>query len=103
MSLADKAAELNRVSVLIAQRAAEDSSAMKTIAVMTMLFLPGTFFAALFALPLLKWDESNVIQKKFWVYWAFTLPATVLVFIVWKVLTSRLGGWLVTLIKGKVE
>ncbi|CAG9953769.1 unnamed protein product [Clonostachys rosea f. rosea IK726] len=89
MSLANKSIKLTSVSALIAQRAAEDSSAMKTIAIMTMLFLPGTFFAALFALPLLKWDESNVIQKKFWMYWAFTLPATVLVFIVWKVLTGN--------------
>ncbi|ORX98194.1 hypothetical protein BCR34DRAFT_548229 [Clohesyomyces aquaticus] len=70
----------------------EDSSAMKTIAVMTMLFLPGTFFAALFAMPLLKWDGSQVIQNRFWVYWAFTLPATALVFLVWKVLTS--WSWL---------
>ena len=53
-----------------------------------MLFLPGTFFAALFALPSLKWDESNVIQEKFWVYWAVTLPATALVFIIWKLLTN---------------
>ncbi len=56
---------------------------MKTIAVMTMTFLPGTFFAALFAIPSLQWDQAEVIQNKFWVYWAFTLPATVLVFVTW--------------------
>ena len=61
---------------------------MKTIAFMTMLFLPGTFFAALFALPFFKWDEKNVAQKKFWVYWAFTLPVTALVFILWNVLIN---------------
>lgn len=59
---------------------------MKTIAIMTMLFLPGTFFAALFAMPVLKWDEPNVTQERFWVYWAFTLPATALVFLVWNIL-----------------
>ena len=56
---------------------------MKTIAVMTMAFLPGTFFAAVFAIPSLRWDEPQVIQDKFWVYWAFTIPFTMFVFGLW--------------------
>lgn len=62
---------------------------MKTIAIMTMLFLPATFFAALFAVPSLQWDQAEVVQKKFWVYWAFTLPTTVLIFLVWVVIVNR--------------
>jgi Mg2+ and Co2+ transporter CorA len=64
---------------------------MKTIAVMTMAFLPATFIAALFAVPSLNWqsDTGNVIQGNHWVYWAFTLPATVLVFLIWYVLNRR--------------
>lgn len=61
---------------------------MKTIAVMTMAFLPGTFFAALFAIPSLQWGNSRVIQDSFWIYWAFTLPSTVLVFVVWLSFTN---------------
>jgi hypothetical protein len=61
---------------------------MKTVAVMTMAFLPATFFAALFALPSLKWDQAPVIQDRFWVYWAFTLPCTAMVFIVWLLITQ---------------
>jgi Mg2+ and Co2+ transporter CorA len=38
----------------IAQAAKDDSYAMKTVAVMTVAFLPATFFAALFAMPLLQ-------------------------------------------------
>jgi ABC-type uncharacterized transport system YnjBCD permease subunit len=65
---------------------------MKTIAVMTMAFLPATFFAALFALPSLQWDDhTQIIQDKFWIYWAFTLPATVLVFGVWGMATNWNG------------
>jgi hypothetical protein len=64
---------------------AKDSSAMKTIAIMTMIFLPGTFFATLFAVPSLKWDKPDVIQENFWVYWAFTLPVTAVVILVWTV------------------
>lgn len=80
--------ESSLASLHLATKIMEDSSAMKTIAVMTMLFLPGTFFAALFTMPLFQWTESKVIQKSFWIYWAFTIPATALVFIVWNVLTS---------------
>ena len=61
---------------------------MKTIAVMTMLFLPATFFAALFAVPSLKWDQPSVIQDNFWIYWAFVIPATALILIVWMFLTN---------------
>jgi hypothetical protein len=56
---------------------------MKTIAVMTMVFLPATFFAAFFSLPLLQWDEPKVVHDKFWIYWAFTIPSTATVFAVW--------------------
>src|SRR5262245_53492423 len=58
----------------IALSTKKDSTAMKTVAVMTMVFLPATFFAALFAVPTLKWDEDTVVQKKFYIYFAFTLP-----------------------------
>lgn len=72
---------------------------MKTIAIMTMAFLPGTFFAALFAVPSLRWDQTSprVIQSEFWVYWAFTGPVTVLVFLIWLVLTKR--QWLMKWLK----
>ena len=57
--------ESSLASLHLATKIMEDSSAMKTIAVMTMLFLPGTFSAALFAMPLFQWTESKVIQKSF--------------------------------------
>ena len=62
---------------------------MKTIAIMTMVFLPGTFFAALFAMPTLKWDTHKVIQSRFWIYWVFTLVTTALIFIIWLLITYR--------------
>jgi hypothetical protein len=62
---------------------------MKTIAIMTMVFLPATFFAALFAIPTLQWEGPTVVQPRFWVYWAFTIPCTVLVFSVWYFILRR--------------
>ena len=73
-------------SIELARAAVLDSSSMKVIAIMTMVFLPGTFFAALFSVPSLRWDTRPVIQDNFWVYWAFTLPFTALVLLIW-------AGW----------
>ncbi|TGJ78837.1 hypothetical protein E0Z10_g9922 [Xylaria hypoxylon] len=67
----------------LAEAAKKDSSSMKSIAIMTMLFLPGTYFAALWAVPSLKWGQPNVIQPDFWLYWVFTVPSTLLIFTVW--------------------
>ncbi|VUC31918.1 unnamed protein product [Clonostachys rosea] len=78
-----------RAGISLASAAKRDSSSMKTVAIMTMAFLPATFFAALFAMPLLEWDGSHMIQKGFWVYWACTIPVTLLVFGLWLGITER--------------
>ncbi|KAI1739824.1 hypothetical protein F4680DRAFT_448441 [Xylaria scruposa] len=81
--------ELATHSAEIAEQAKRDSSAMKTITIITMAFLPATFFATLFAVPTLDWKGNNVITGEFWIYWAFTLPTTGLVFLLWLLLTNR--------------
>ena len=74
-------------SRLIAAASRRDSSAMKTIAVVTMVFLPGTYVSALFAVPLFRWDappgQPVVVQDRFWYYWAVTVPLTVAVLLLW--------------------
>ncbi|KIW08331.1 uncharacterized protein PV09_01248 [Verruconis gallopava] len=88
------AREEARAGFQIAQAAKSDSGAMKTVAVMTMLFLPATFFAALFSLPMLQWSQTPVVQDKFWIYWAFTIPCTVIIMLFWTIITYRssIGG-----------
>lgn len=78
-------------SIEIARAASRDGASMKVVAIMTMAFLPGTFLAALFAVPSLRWedDADTVVGRRFWVYWAFTLPLTVVVFGLWAGLTRR--------------
>jgi hypothetical protein len=66
-----------------------DSTSMKTVAIMTMGFLPATFYAALFAVPSLTWDQPTVVGSRFWVYWAVTLPTTILAFIIWSGVMNR--------------
>ncbi|KAH8902602.1 hypothetical protein BR93DRAFT_972334 [Coniochaeta sp. PMI_546] len=65
----------------IAVATKHDSAAMKAIAVMTILFLPGTFFATLFAMPLFDFSAppgEPVLSSRLWIYWVFTGPFTVL-------------------------
>ncbi|OTB01734.1 hypothetical protein M426DRAFT_25342 [Hypoxylon sp. CI-4A] len=83
----------------LAEATKKDSADMKVIAIMTMAFLPATFFAALFDIPTLQWDQPNVITRNFWVYWAFTVPTTFLVFFLWDILNERkLYSWLKSLL-----
>ncbi|KAI4702892.1 hypothetical protein J4E81_001765 [Alternaria sp. BMP 2799] len=73
----------------IALTARKDSYSMKTIAIMTMIFLPPTFFATLFAMPLLRWDGPKVIQPAFGIYWAASLPTTAAVLLIWHWMSSE--------------
>ncbi|KAI0545428.1 hypothetical protein F4679DRAFT_588541 [Xylaria curta] len=57
--------EIAEMSWDLAEAAKRDAASMKTIAVMTMAFLLGTFFAALFSVPSLRWDQEIVVTKHF--------------------------------------
>ncbi|PVH79023.1 hypothetical protein DL98DRAFT_516380 [Cadophora sp. DSE1049] len=72
-------------SAAIAKAAKADSSAMKTIAVLGMFFLPGAFVAAIFAMPVFDWDDNGrpSVKPAFKYYWAITAPLTLSVFLSW--------------------
>ncbi|KAK4460342.1 hypothetical protein QBC42DRAFT_229727 [Cladorrhinum samala] len=67
----------------LAAASKRDSSSMKIIAILTTLFLPGTFISTLFAMPLFDWESSSLSDVAngghFWFYWAITIPLTMLV------------------------
>lgn len=75
---------LNLINQSMAITTQSDSNAMKTIAVMTMFFLPGTFFATLFAIPSLHWADDQVVSGRFWIYWGFTLPCMAVIILIYK-------------------
>ncbi|CAG8975507.1 hypothetical protein HYALB_00012283 [Hymenoscyphus albidus] len=79
--------QTNTLSYQIASETRSDSSAMKAIAVLTMIFLPGTFLASFFAMPLFNWDsetQAGVVNGRSWIYWAVTIPGTLLVLACWR-------------------
>jgi hypothetical protein len=71
-------------SLEIAASTRSDSAAMKMLALMATLFLPGMFFSSLFAVPSLRWTEDKVVTDRFWLYWAFVVPATAFLLTVYK-------------------
>lgn len=62
---------------------------MKVIALMTMAFLPATFFAAVFAIPSLDWDHDEVITPHFYTYLYIAIPTTLAIMGYWYLLTKQ--------------
>ncbi|KAF2789574.1 hypothetical protein K505DRAFT_210879, partial [Melanomma pulvis-pyrius CBS 109.77] len=70
----------------IAHAVRSDSIPMRTIAYVTLLFLPGALIATIFGMNFFQFDPTTskvVVAKTFWHYWAVTIPITILVIIVW--------------------
>ncbi|KAH6678153.1 hypothetical protein B0J14DRAFT_688010 [Halenospora varia] len=64
----------------IALESKKDSTAMKTVAILGMVFLPGTFVAAVFAMPVFNWNDNGepVMKPGLKYFWATAMPLTVL-------------------------
>ena len=78
--------QLAEDSRTLAIESKRDSSSMKTIAAVTMAFLPGTFVASFFAIPMFDWNRPaghNVNTQTFWIYWTVTIPLTISTFVIW--------------------
>ncbi|KAF2972222.1 hypothetical protein GQX73_g1319 [Xylaria multiplex] len=76
----------NRLNAKLAAAASHDSAAMKTLAFLTTLFLPGTFVATIFSTDFFNWsDNGTVVSDLFWVYWAWAVPLTIVVAAGWRV------------------
>ncbi|OTA57626.1 hypothetical protein K449DRAFT_355104 [Hypoxylon sp. EC38] len=81
-------------NVEIALATGRDSRHMRTISIMTMVFLPGTFFATVFSMQLFNWfpsgDNGIVVSHYLWIYVLITVVATLLTlgtwyyFVVWR-------------------
>ncbi|KAK5662180.1 hypothetical protein OQA88_8085 [Cercophora sp. LCS_1] len=82
--VAKEDAEASRALAAATRR---DSESMKTLAIVTMAFLPATFFATLFSMPVFDWESSPVVQDGFRVYLAWALPSSALVFALWAATT----------------
>ncbi|KAI0128221.1 hypothetical protein F4776DRAFT_629640 [Hypoxylon sp. NC0597] len=80
--LAQRNNETNRrlaeASTSIAHDTRRDSSAMKSIAILTMVFLPATFTATYFGTPAMA-----TLEPSQGLYWIVTIPLTLVVVLIW--------------------
>ena len=71
-------------SAAIAREARSDSSSMKTIAALTMVFLPGTYIAAIFGMNMFNYSAESIhVSARWWLYVAITVPMTILTIGIW--------------------
>ncbi|CAG8045672.1 unnamed protein product [Penicillium salamii] len=62
-----------------------DSATMKTIAFVTLTFLPPTFICAIFSMSFFDFggDSGWTMSSQFWIYWVFAIPTTIFTTLVW--------------------
>ncbi|KAJ0413902.1 hypothetical protein BJY00DRAFT_296001 [Aspergillus carlsbadensis] len=80
-----------------------DSIAMRTISILGIVYLPGTFVATLFSMEMFTWgggsssggeqqqSSSSTISASpsFWIYWVIAVPLTVITLVIWIVWSRR--------------
>ncbi|KAK2761198.1 hypothetical protein FQN54_001719 [Arachnomyces sp. PD_36] len=83
----------------IALETRRDSEAMKTIAILTMLFLPGTFVSAFLGMNFFDGENGHFRSDgKWWIFLAVTIPLTIIVvgswfaWVFWKRRRAEGGG-----------
>ncbi|OLN86525.1 hypothetical protein CCHL11_10282 [Colletotrichum chlorophyti] len=78
----------------LAHASKRDSTAMKTISLLGAVFLPGTFLASVFSMTFFDFgrDADPVISKELWVYFAITVPLTVVIVVGWIVYDKQREG-----------
>ena len=84
--------EMTEASYRVAEAALSDSKSMKTIAILTMVLLPGTAVASLFSMNLFNWetnDGSKIPSKWLWIYFVIAVPLTVLTLFAWWLWTRK--------------
>jgi hypothetical protein len=63
--------------------AKRDSEGQRTIALLGIIFLPGTLLASVFSMTFFNFqtdpDSTDMVAPTFWIYWAITIPTTFLI------------------------
>ncbi|VBB72038.1 Putative protein of unknown function [Podospora comata] len=89
----------NEINTAFNNLTMQDNSVLKSIALLTMVFLPATFFSSLFSTTFFNYGDDGEwqVSGKMWIYWVTTLPATILIVILWRVWLGNsdaiVAGW----------
>ena len=89
-SMANKERLTNQIQLEFNKVTKADSEAMKTVAFVTLLFLPATFVAAIFSTTFFALEDGEwTMSSDFWKYWAFALPITFSTALLWTLLFHK--------------
>ncbi|KAK5055300.1 hypothetical protein LTR84_013050 [Exophiala bonariae] len=82
--------EIARASHSIAKQTKKDGASMKTLAVVTLVYLPCTTVSSVLAMPLFDWNAEgrSIVNSRIWVFFVFAVPLTVLTLGIWRVWLS---------------
>lgn len=78
-----------KLSMQLAEEMKKDSVAMKTIALLTVFFLPGTSFAAILSMPFFDQNKWMGDVSRIWLWFVLAVPSTSLAFAFYKFWKSR--------------
>ncbi|KAK9424980.1 putative CorA-like mg2+ transporter protein domain-containing protein [Seiridium unicorne] len=86
LAIANSTMEISQLTVGISKAAQQDSSQMKTIAILTMTFLPGTFVATLFSMSFFDWrnNTDTMMSPYIWIYIVVTAFLTLATIGIWR-------------------
>lgn len=75
----------------LAHASKRDSAAMKIISLLGAVFLPGAYLASVFSMTFFNFQNNTdpVVSNKFWIYWAVTVPVTMVITAIWYVWEKR--------------
>ena len=81
-----------RSSMAIAEATKADGQIMKATSLIALLFLPPTFISAVFSTTFFDFgmdSQSWGVSQEFWIYWAVTVPVTLVCLGVWYIWFAR--------------
>ncbi|XDG00419.1 hypothetical protein ABKA04_000034 [Annulohypoxylon sp. FPYF3050] len=84
--------EMTRTNTDIARATKQEGTQMRSIALLTMIYLPFSSVAAIFSMDMFDWSPQtggSVVSKYIWVFAAFAIGLTGITFYAWHLITSR--------------
>ncbi|KAH0846598.1 hypothetical protein FOPE_11564 [Fonsecaea pedrosoi] len=76
--------------------ARRDSTSMKVIAIVTVIFLPATFIATIFSMGIFDWhagqpdNDTTIVSSWLWLYFVLSIVLTAIIVVVWKLASKRI-------------
>ncbi|KAI1105658.1 hypothetical protein F4804DRAFT_117400 [Jackrogersella minutella] len=89
----DLSTKIAQANTTISLEMKQESAQMRSIALLTMIYLPSSSVAAIFSMDMFNWNpqEGEVVSKYIWVFAVFAVGLTTITFFAWHHITSWRG------------